>query len=164
MKIYLNEQNNVGLLENGEPFLLLDNKTMDIEFETNIVGVMLVRLKNGEAKKDIIIHDNTFTVPQELVKEGELDIVVTKYTGDKIGRKWYCEPITIIEVEEEKFEAFAKLDNLLEKVTVADECVNKVEAFEKQLNYRDIAIENKFKVQIQTLQKQIDELWQAVEQ
>lgn len=162
IKIKLDETNGIGSLIDSEPFFLKGNDEMQIEFLTSGKHFLLADVRNGnDTVRQIIIRDNIMTVPQNLIKAGRLDIVVRTYTGTAVGWKYLCEPIVLMKSQEETFKAYSVFDEIKERLDSVDA---KISAFEKSLNFRDIALENKMKGYTQSLQKQIDELWQTQEQ
>lgn len=167
IQVKLDEDKNIGLLVDSEPFLLLENEKTEIEFvaESAKNRLLLVTARNGEAQKQFIVKNNLLILPQEFVKEGELDIVVNLYTGTNAGRKWLCEPMRIIKASKQGFEAYSKLSAELAKINIEiQECNATLSAIEKSCNFKMLAMEQRFVEMNKTFQKQINELWQTQEQ
>lgn len=167
IQIKLDEKNNIGSLVESGPFLLLDEDKIEIEFLTEFTKkpMLLASIRNGDGVKQFIVKNNLLILSQDFVKEGDIDIVISLYTGTAVGKKWICEPIKIINAKEVGFEAYSKIDAALKDLQIRiEECLYKISAFEKANNFKLIALETKIGEHNSALQKQIDELWQTQEQ
>lgn len=162
MRIKLGNNSKIGSLE-SEPLFLLkgEENKLQIEFETDISNLLIVTLKNGERFKQIIVRDGTFFVPPELICEGQLEIIVSLYERKVVMKRWICEPISIYRTREESFEVYSAFQRMTERIDYFD---NRLQALEQAINFKDREQSLNLKKQVDTLQKQIDELWQAVEQ
>lgn len=162
MRIKLGNNSKIGSLE-SEPFFLLkgEENKLQIEFETDISNLLIVTLKNGERFKQVIVRDGTFFVPPELVCEGQLEIIVSLYERKVVMKRWICEPISIYRTREESFEVYSAFQRMTERIDYFD---NRLQALEQAINFKDREQSLNLKRQVDTLQKQIDELWQSVEQ
>lgn len=124
-QILLESNGNVGSLCISEPFFLIDGEELKIEFVNDNSKLNLASLKNGEKTKQLLVTNNAFTVPRELISEGELQIIVSEYNGSQLARKWNCEPIAIVKTKDEAFESYPVIAALRRRIE-ALEAKNKV--------------------------------------
>lgn len=111
-QIKLESNSKIGSLVNSEPFFLLNDEALQIEFVGDVGGLLLATVKNGDKHNQALVSNRKFTVPKELVTEGELEIIVSLYDGATIEGKWICEPIIIIKPTEDVFEVHPKIIEL----------------------------------------------------
>ena len=146
-QIKLEEKNRVGSLVESEPFFLLDDecRELQIEFVTDVKQVLIATVKNGDKVKQFTVRDRRITLHEDLIFEGELEIVVCLYQRNLCVYKWTCEPITIVKAQKDVFEAHPKITAL------------ESELFDLQEEVK--ALKNV----VGELQKQVEELWQIQE-
>lgn len=143
IKLLSNEQ--IGSLIYGEPFLLLGDDELEIEFITDLNSVLLVTLCNGDVKKQIIVSNKRFNVPKALLCEGMLEMRVCVYNSIGLTNRWICEPITILQPQEEVFEGYPKITALESEIA----------ELKAQMQVMDEVIKD--------LQNQVGRLWEVAE-
>lgn len=115
-QILLESNSNVGSLMQSEPFFLIEGEELRIEFVSDKNKLNLAALRNGDKTKQLLISNNSLIIPTELIFEGELQIIVSEYKGTNLARKWNCEPIAIVGVKDETFEAYPVIAALRSEV------------------------------------------------
>ena len=104
-------KDNIARLSNTEPFLLPD--IFELEFKS--IGYDLsssfITLKNG-IKRHKVPLSSPFTVPNELLFAGNLNICIDAYLNGKLLKHWEIIPIRIIETENTLigFDVLAKIE------------------------------------------------------
>lgn len=141
----LSKNKNYGEITDKTPLILVENKELYFEFVGEMSGLLLVTLKNGLNKKQVIISDNKLAVPQEFIAEGLLEITVSSYTSSGLKDRWVCEPITILQPQEEVFEGYPKITTLESEIA----------ELKAQMQVMDEIIKD--------LQNQIGRLWEVAE-
>lgn len=111
IQIQLDKYSNIGSLLNSEPFLLVDNETLEIEFLGVENNVLLATLKNNTMQRQMLVYNSTLSISTDFIFEGELEIIVSQY-NDALSRKWHCEPIKIIKPQEDYFEGYSFIQEL----------------------------------------------------
>ena len=109
-KILLNAS--FGRFEDNEPFLIAQNNSLDFEIDGYLSKTeYLISFKNGELEAQIV-SDGTFTVPDEVLKGGILETVISVYANGFLAKQWNIEPLVLIE-HNEGFEAYTLIDDLI---------------------------------------------------
>lgn len=117
IQIKLEQNSNVGSLINGEPFVLVENEVLQIEFAGEIENVLIVSLKNEDIKRQILVERGKFTVHKDLLKEGRLEMIVSLYNASGIAARWICEPITLVKPREDVFEGYPVIASLQARIS-----------------------------------------------
>lgn len=113
-----------GRLSEREPYFVADNENLTLLLDTEYqLADFIADLRNGAAKAKLRQTNKTIEVPTELLKAGQLDIVITQYANGKVAKKWAVEPITIIE-QNEGFEAYSLINELSAKVKELEQKAN----------------------------------------
>ncbi|MCI8733274.1 MAG: hypothetical protein HFE29_02930 [Clostridia bacterium] len=126
IQIQLDKTNNIGSLVNSEPFLLVGNETLEIEFLCDDKSVLVANLKNGALQKQLLVYNGKFIVPVEFISVGEIEIIVSEYS-DNLSRKWHCEPIKIIKPREDVFEGYSLIRELKKEISELKAKINVLE-------------------------------------
>lgn len=109
-KIILNAS--FGRLEDKEPFLIAQNNSLDFAIDGYLSNTeYLISFKNGELEAQIVSY-GTFTVPDEVLKGGMLEVVISVYSDGILAKQWNIEPLILIE-HNEGFEAYTLIDDLI---------------------------------------------------
>ncbi len=109
----------IGSLIESEPFFLLEDEELYLEFVGNINDLLLVSVKNGEANKQLVVNNRSCVIPSELIVDGQLEVVVSLYNGKTVIGRCTCEPIVIIRPSVDVFEGhpkIAELENVIAKL------------------------------------------------
>lgn len=130
MQIRLDKYSNIGSLVSSEPFLLIDNETLEIEFLGAENNVLLATLKNDEMQRQMLVYNGMLSIPKDFIFEGEIEIIVSQY-NTSLYRKWHCEPIKIIKPQEDYFEGYSLIQEL--KTEIA-ELTSKINILDEQVN------------------------------
>lgn len=92
MKVYL-DQGSFAKLETKETHVLIDNESLDLEFEGQYeMKNGIVRLKNGSIIETMKFQ-NSLTVPKTLLFSGYLTGVVEQYIDGILAKTWQIPPI-----------------------------------------------------------------------
>lgn len=126
IQIQLDKNSNVGSLVCSEPFLLVDNETLEIEFLGAENKVLLASLKNDKMQRQMLVYNGTLSIPKEFIFEGDLEIIVSRY-NDALSRKWHCEPIKIIKSQEDVFEGYSLIQELRSEIAELKARINALE-------------------------------------
>lgn len=144
IKIQLDTFSNIGSLVNSEPFLLVDNETLEIEFLCVENNVLLASLKNDTMQRQMLVYDGKLSIPKDFIFEGELELIVSQY-NTALSRKWHCEPIKIIKPQEDYFEGYSFIQELRADTAKLKSKINTLEEV------------------IADLRQQVEKLWQMNE-
>lgn len=144
IQIQLDKYSNIGSLVSSEPFLLVGNETLEIEFIGADNDILLVNLKNSDMSRQILVYNSTFSIPKDFIFEGEIELIVSQY-NTALYRKWHCEPIKIIKPQEDFFNGYSVIQEL------------KIETMD--LKSKILFLEEI----ITDLRKQVNQLWQMNE-
>ena len=124
-KILLNAS--FGRFEDKEPFLIAQNNSLDFEIDGYLSKTeYLISFKNGELEAQIV-SDGTFTVPDEVLKGGMLEVVISVYSDGVLAKQWNIEPLVLIE-HNEGFEAYTLIDDLIAKNASLQLKIDKLES------------------------------------
>lgn len=123
MKVTYEVKNSYGKINDGcKAFQLGTDEDLVIKVEGVQISRCFVYLENGEPNKKIAIENlDEFTVPKDLLKEGELNIKIAQFNRTKV-KTINLEPITLIS-EDEGFEGHSAFDELKARVQVLEEQV-----------------------------------------
>lgn len=122
-----------GRLSTREPFYVADNEQLVLQLDTEYdLSEFIVDMRNGITKTKLRQNSKTIQVPRELIKAGQLELVVSKYAGGKLAKKWNVEPITIIE-EDEGFIAYALIDEIERQTAEALDYAKRVPELAEQI-------------------------------
>jgi hypothetical protein len=110
-----------GRLSDREPFIVADNETLSLTFESDYkLSELLISLINGETVKQYKSSGNSFTVPSDLCKAGTLEIVVKLMKSGEVVKTWNVAPIIVKEINE-GFEAYDVIYALEERIIALEE-------------------------------------------
>lgn len=107
-----------GRLSTREPFLIAENESLNLTFETAVEPDFVLSVKNGKKRKEYRAQ-RSFEVPRDFLFGGRLEIVVSQYVGGTKANSWTVEPITLIETEA-GFEAYAVIYDLEKRLTAIE--------------------------------------------
>lgn len=89
----------IGIVEDKEPFVIVDNDNLVLEFQTNTkASEFIVAIQTDKTNK-FKIKGTSFTVPKEFIKAGVLDVVVSQMEKATAVKEWHIEPILIKAVD-----------------------------------------------------------------
>lgn len=116
MKIEVELSKNYGRLLNREPFFMVENENLEIEFCGIDNSMLVLTISNGDMHRQMLVRKKQFEVPKDFIFEGELRIIVNRYSGTKVVSKWLCEPILIVAPKEDYFEGFSAIEEFRNEV------------------------------------------------
>ena len=89
-------------LSEGEPFLVGVNDTLELEFSSTyyLLLDLVISLKNGNKQGKYRVKDRKFTVPEEFLFAGKLEIGIDLITRGDVAKRWNVVPVILKEAEE----------------------------------------------------------------
>lgn len=88
-------------LSEGEPFLVGVNDTLELEFISTyyLLLDLVISLKNGNKQGKYRVKDRKFTVPEEFLFAGKLEIGIDLITRGDVAKRWTVVPVILKEAE-----------------------------------------------------------------
>jgi len=114
----------LGRLSDREPFIIADNEALTLTFESEYpLSDLIISLKNGDMVKQYKCSGNSFTVPKDTCKSGELIVTVSLLKKGEVIKVWNIAPIIIKEVPA-GFEAYEAIHAIVKRLNELTERVN----------------------------------------
>lgn len=88
-------------LSEGEPFLVGVNDTLELEFSSTyyLLLDLVISLKNGNKQGKCRVKDRKFTVPEEFLFAGKLEIGIDLIMRGDVAKRWNVVPVILKETE-----------------------------------------------------------------
>jgi len=88
-------------LSEGEPFLVGVNDTLELEFSSTyyLLLDLVISLKNGNKQGKYRVKDRKFTVPEDFLFAGKLEIGIDLITRGDVAKRWNVVPVILKETE-----------------------------------------------------------------
>lgn len=88
-------------LSEGEPFLVGVNDTLELEFSSTyyLLLDLVISLKNGNKQGKYRVKDRKFTVPEEFLFAGKLEIGIDLITRGDVAKRWNVVPVILKDAE-----------------------------------------------------------------
>lgn len=89
-------------LSEGEPFLVGVNDGLELEFTSTyyLLLDLVISFKNGNKQGKYRVYDRKFTVPEEFLFAGKLEIGIDLITRGDVAKRWTVVPVILKEAEE----------------------------------------------------------------
>lgn len=125
----------VARLADSEPFLMPVNDVLELEIVSSVYDLSnaVIGLKNGVKSAQYRLKGHTFTVPEEYLFAGKLQVCIDLIVHGEVAKHWDCVPIVIKETEA-GFCAFGEIIELQNRITELEKLNGKLKEVTEKLN------------------------------
>lgn len=125
----------VARLADGEPFIMPVNEGLELEITsaTYDLSNAIIALKNSNKSGRYRLTGHSFTVPEEFLFAGKLQVSIDLIVHGEVAKHWDCVPIVIKETET-GFYAFGEIIELQNRITELEKVNGKLKELTEKVN------------------------------